>query len=156
MQEVASALAFMHGVGVVHADLKPEVPYSMCVILVISQLFTGFFTSFTLRVAAQNLLLSTKNRLDGTIKIIDFGCAVVSDDYLDNDDDDETTTPPVPKPPKEKRAIKKASSTGTTAYWPPERFLGGNGTEATSAMDMWSVGVILYVRWKLSHTLQFG
>ena len=27
MQEVASALAFMHGVGVVHADLKPEVPY---------------------------------------------------------------------------------------------------------------------------------
>ena len=102
-------------------------------------------------VPLQNLLLSTKNRLDGTIKIIDFGCAVVSDDYLDNDDDDETTTPPVPKPPKEKRAIKKASSTGTTAYWPPERFLGGNGTEATSAMDMWSVGVILYVRWKRSH-----
>lgn len=25
MQEIASALAFLHGVGVVHADLKPEV-----------------------------------------------------------------------------------------------------------------------------------
>ena len=102
----------------------------------------------------QNLLLSTKNRLDGTIKIIDFGCAVVSDDYLDNDDydDEETALATVPKPNdpaapiQEKRAIKKASSTGTTAYWPPERFLGGNDTEATAAMDMWSVGVILYVR----------
>jgi Protein kinase domain len=41
MHEIASALAFLHGVGVVHADLKPE-----------------------------NLLLSTKNRLDGTIKMI--------------------------------------------------------------------------------------
>ena len=103
--------------------------------------------------ALQNLLLSTKNRLDGTIKIIDFGCAVVSDDYLDNDDyDEETALATVPKPNdpaapiQEKRAIKKASSTGTTAYWPPERFLGGNDTEATAAMDMWSVGVILYVR----------
>jgi Protein kinase domain len=43
MHEIASALAFLHGVGVVHADLKPE-----------------------------NLLLSTKNRLDGTIKLIDL------------------------------------------------------------------------------------
>ena len=112
MQEVASALAFLHGVGVYHADLKPE-----------------------------NLLLSTKNRLDGTIKIIDFGCAVVTDDYLDDDDDDE-----VHKKPKAHKPVKKASSTGTTAYWPPERFLEGGEYSATAAMDMWSVGVILYVR----------
>ena len=47
MHEIASALAFLHGVGVIHGDLKPE-----------------------------NLLLSTKNRLDGSIKVIDFGCSV--------------------------------------------------------------------------------
>lgn len=112
MQEVASALAFLHGVGVYHADLKPE-----------------------------NLLLSTKNRLDGTIKIIDFGCAVVTDDYLDDDDDEIES-----RRPKRKRSpVKKASSTGTTAYWPPERFVDKGEYSATAAMDMWSVGVILYV-----------
>ena len=105
MHEISSALAFLHGVGVVHADLKPE-----------------------------NLLLSTKNRLDGTIKMIDFGCAVVTDgDFEDNEERGHA-----------KRSNgKSASSTGTTAYWPKERFQ--DGVEATPAMDMWSVGVILYI-----------
>lgn len=96
MHEVASALAFIHGVGVVHADLKPE-----------------------------NLLLCSKNRLDGTIKMIDFGCAVVEDANED-------------KPPKDKDI-----STGTTAYWPPERFK--KGSAANAPMDIWSAGVILYI-----------
>lgn len=104
MHEVASAMAFLHGVGVVHADLKPE-----------------------------NLLLSTKNRLDGTIKLIDFGCAVLED--VESPDSDPSHDFGV--------AHRKASSTGTTAYWPPERFQ--EGSYATPAMDMWSVGVILYI-----------
>ncbi|GAX12791.1 hypothetical protein FisN_15Hh270 [Fistulifera solaris] len=106
IQEVASALAFLHGVGVVHADLKPE-----------------------------NLLLSTKNRLDGTIKMIDFGCAQIKDDELDHSKSstEQATT----------STTSSAASTGTTAYWPKERF--GNDGEATPAMDMWSVGVILYI-----------
>lgn len=103
IQEVASALAFLHGVGVVHADLKPE-----------------------------NLLLSTKNRLDGTIKMIDFGCAQIKDDELDHVIADHSVA-----------NTTSAASTGTTAYWPKERF--GNDGEATPAMDMWSVGVILYI-----------
>jgi len=90
MHEVASALAFLHGVGVIHADLKPE-----------------------------NLLLSTKNRSDGTLKIIDFGCANVR--AIDSDDDDDDH--------KARRfptsASKSANSTGTTAYWPKERFQPG-------------------------------
>lgn len=98
MYEVASALAFLHGIGVAHSDLKPE-----------------------------NLLLSTKNRLDGTIKIIDFGCAVVFGDAG----------------AEYESAPKPAASTGTTAYWPPERFR--NETMATPQMDMWSLGVILYI-----------
>eukprot|EP00934_Nitzschia_sp_Nitz4_P007088 Nitzschia sp. Nitz4//scaffold23_size168460//94488//97284//NITZ4_002225-RA/size168460-snap-gene-0.162-mRNA-1//-1//CDS//3329543653//7078//frame0 len=89
--EVASALAFLHGVGVVHADLKPE-----------------------------NLLLCSKNRRDGTIKIIDFGCAVLNPEVTPRNDEE----------------------TGTTGYWPPERFLSNS---VTSAADMWSLGVILYI-----------
>jgi serine/threonine protein kinase len=97
MYEIASALAFMHGVGVVHADLKPE-----------------------------NLLLDSKKRIDGVIKMIDFGCAVVY-----NDDGSGAAHAP------------SASSNGTTAYWPPERFQ--KGIIANAAMDMWAVGVILYI-----------
>jgi serine/threonine protein kinase len=98
MHEVASALAFIHGVGVVHADLKPE-----------------------------NLLLCSKNRLDGTIKMIDFGCAVV--EHPDEDAAETTKTEEI--------------STGTTAYWPPERFQKGRPVDAP--MDMWGAGVILYI-----------
>lgn len=103
MHEVASALAFLHGVGVVHADLKPE-----------------------------NLLLCSKNRLDGTIKIIDFGCAVAQSLG-------EGGAPQDKKP----LTKKEISSTGTTAYWPPERFEKNKPPNAP--MDMWSVGVILYI-----------
>lgn len=89
MHEIASALAFLHGVGVVHCDLKPE-----------------------------NLLLSTKNRLDGTIKMIDFGCAI-----LIGEDD-------VP-------VQQQKSSTGTTAYWSPERFSRANrNKDVAAAVDM--------------------
>jgi serine/threonine protein kinase len=106
MHEIASALAFLHGVGVVHADLKPE-----------------------------NLLLSTKNRLDGTLKIIDFGCALVRDEADDGYEN--------PFHSKDKTNLKSATSTGTTAYWPPERF--AEDALADDGTDMWSVGVILYI-----------
>lgn len=46
IRQTASALAFLHGVGVVHSDLKPE-----------------------------NLMLSSESKEDSTIKIVDFGCA---------------------------------------------------------------------------------
>eukprot|EP00540_Astrosyne_radiata_P009950 CAMPEP_0116868594 /NCGR_PEP_ID=MMETSP0418-20121206/27283_1 /TAXON_ID=1158023 /ORGANISM="Astrosyne radiata, Strain 13vi08-1A" /LENGTH=694 /DNA_ID=CAMNT_0004504581 /DNA_START=140 /DNA_END=2224 /DNA_ORIENTATION=- len=103
--EVVSALAFLHGVGVVHADLKPE-----------------------------NLLLCSKNRRDGTIKMIDFGCSVVYD-LRDDEAPDGGELAHANRNP--------GPSTGTTAYWPPERFKPGN--TANPAMDMWSVGVILYI-----------
>jgi CRP-like cAMP-binding protein len=56
---------------------------------------------------------------------------VVSDE---NDEDDYS---------KSVKPSKKASSTGTTAYWPPERFKGNDG--AQPSMDMWAVGVILFI-----------
>eukprot|EP00980_Cylindrotheca_fusiformis_P026140 scaffold15472_cov117-Cylindrotheca_fusiformis.AAC.4 len=97
--EVASALAFLHGVGVVHNDLKPE-----------------------------NLLLCSKNRSDGTIKIIDFGCAEITQS-------DTTFNGPIQE--------NKVDDNGTVGYWPPERFQ--HSVKLSPAVDTWAVGVILYI-----------
>ena len=137
MQEVASALAFLHGVGVVHADLKPE-----------------------------NLLICSSKTSDGTIKIIDFGSAIVShDNYHDDDDDDDEdeailfgkfgrytsakSEKDIEMRPQKKELTPRDGvdegtvfSTGTTAYWSPERF---RVKGAHVGGDMWSVGVILYI-----------
>jgi len=149
MREVASALAFLHGVGVVHADLKPE-----------------------------NLLLCSKKRLDGTTKMIDFGCAIVENDQYDShdlgDDDNGEVNKREPegdcivaksqpselgvngvqrtlqnwietlnkKVHDESISEKSPESTGTTAYWPPERF---NKESPAKSADMWAVGVILFI-----------
>jgi serine/threonine protein kinase len=48
VREVASALAFMHGIDIVHGDMKPE-----------------------------NLMLSTTQSASSVIKVVDFGCAQV-------------------------------------------------------------------------------
>eukprot|EP00546_Thalassionema_frauenfeldii_P014360 CAMPEP_0178916536 /NCGR_PEP_ID=MMETSP0786-20121207/12704_1 /TAXON_ID=186022 /ORGANISM="Thalassionema frauenfeldii, Strain CCMP 1798" /LENGTH=692 /DNA_ID=CAMNT_0020589903 /DNA_START=291 /DNA_END=2369 /DNA_ORIENTATION=- len=50
IREIASALAFLHGIGVVHGDMKPE-----------------------------NVMLSTSNASDAVVKIVDFGCAQVEE-----------------------------------------------------------------------------
>eukprot|EP00980_Cylindrotheca_fusiformis_P012679 scaffold3103_cov136-Cylindrotheca_fusiformis.AAC.17 len=93
---VASALSFLHGIDIVHCDLKPE-----------------------------NLMLSTDSTTDSTVKIIDFGTSQVLDD---ND-----------------VAAVSASEVGTTpAYCPPEVLMSGAAKKSPS-MDMWAVGVILYV-----------
>jgi serine/threonine protein kinase len=71
VREVASALSFLHGIGVVHADLKPE-----------------------------NVMLSTTRRGDSVVKLVDFGCAqvLVADDESPVDEANFPT--PAKKPPK--------------------------------------------------------
>jgi serine/threonine protein kinase len=124
--EIASALTFLHGVGVIHCDLKPE-----------------------------NLLLCARDRRGGTMKIIDFGSSI---------------TQPIPNQQNEERTdgaegVKSGANDGrddsggtgvggemtvqeeqhemgTTGYWPPERF---QQSTVTPAVDMWAVGVILYI-----------
>jgi CRP-like cAMP-binding protein len=69
--------------------------------------------------------------------MIDFGAAVVQDNL------DELEDYGIFGARGRKVKVKSAASTGTTAYWPPERFK--KGIIATPAMDMWSLGVVLYI-----------
>uniref|UniRef100_A0A7S2L4Y7 Protein kinase domain-containing protein n=1 Tax=Skeletonema marinoi TaxID=267567 RepID=A0A7S2L4Y7_9STRA len=62
VREVASALDFLHGIGVVHNDIKPE-----------------------------NLMLSSDERTHGVVQIVDFGCAEVEGEDDDDDDIDTVT-----------------------------------------------------------------
>lgn len=103
ISEILSALAFMHNIGVVHCDLKPE-----------------------------NILLCDSRRGGGTVKIIDFGCAIL--DKRGDDNASPFRCSPVYNPTR---------SLGTRAYWAPECF--GTQGQKTDAMDMWAVGVILFI-----------
>lgn len=124
MREVASALAFLHGVGVVHADLKPE-----------------------------NLLLCSKKREDGTVKMIDFGCASVQKSSYDDENNSlkgEDSSAQIKAnhwinqfQESNQSESNNLEFTGTTAYWPPERFSDGSHPDA--ATDMWACGIILFI-----------
>jgi serine/threonine protein kinase len=92
--DVASALAFLHGLGIVHCDLKPE-----------------------------NLMLSTNNRRDSIVKLVDFGCAASTNVQEESDDGN--------------------GSFLTPGYSPPEAFLKGHKPD--SPIDMWSFGVLLFI-----------
>ena len=128
IREVASALNFMHGIDLVHGDLKPE-----------------------------NLMLSTNNPSDATIKIVDFGCAQINRQKEDLDmnkvsaiakqaqDDDNSSS--------SKNVAASATSSGsgmignTPAYCPPEVLDESNNDKNVMdpSMDMWALGIILYI-----------
>lgn len=97
VKEVAAALTFLHGIGIVHGDLKPE-----------------------------NLMLSTDRTEDGTIQIVDFGCAQVSDESGGVE------------------VVLKSSAGNTPAYCPPE-VLESTIRVIAPPMDVWGLGVILYI-----------
>ena len=79
----------------------------------------------------ENLLLKYKSGNHNDLSLIDFGCAVAMDaqDVGRGEDCEHWRNP--------------LHYSGTTAYWPPERFQPR--TTPTPAMDMWSVGVILFI-----------
>ena len=93
--EILSALAFLHNIGVTHADLKPE-----------------------------NILLCSKIKGAETVKIIDFGCAIVDERGICG-----------------RSPLAATTALGTKAYWSPERFNKG----VTEAADIYAVGVILFI-----------
>ncbi len=98
-REVGSAIAFLHGIDLVHGDLKPE-----------------------------NLMLSSKNPMDAVIEVVDFGCAQIIDE----------------KSPFYEASTKISAT--TPGYSPPEMIdKSSKLTHLDPAMDMFALGVILYV-----------
>ena len=99
VREVASALAFLHGIDVVHGDLKPE-----------------------------NLMLSSKKATDAVIKVVDFGCAEVNDGAS----------------PFYEEVTHIAAN--TPGYSAPEIIdKRSRLTQLAPSMDMFSIGVIVYI-----------
>lgn len=113
VREVASALDFLHGIGVVHNDVKPE-----------------------------NLMLSAPNREDGSIQLVDFGCAEVEgeDDDDDDHDVDEVIGGPRGGVGSSARGGGKGGGRGkggcTPAYSSPEAFEDRDAAPLPPA-DMW-------------------
>jgi serine/threonine protein kinase len=115
IREVASALNFLHGIGLVHADLKPE-----------------------------NLLLTQPTRGHAVVKLVDFGCAqffppapstssggAKNDRAKDGDDK------------WDKDLYQPTFAAPTPAYCPKESILKQKPIQP--AADMWACGVILFI-----------
>eukprot|EP00578_Thalassiosira_sp_NH16_P028087 CAMPEP_0181090006 /NCGR_PEP_ID=MMETSP1071-20121207/7604_1 /TAXON_ID=35127 /ORGANISM="Thalassiosira sp., Strain NH16" /LENGTH=618 /DNA_ID=CAMNT_0023171989 /DNA_START=431 /DNA_END=2287 /DNA_ORIENTATION=+ len=103
VQEILSALAFLHNCGVIHADLKPE-----------------------------NVLLCSRRKGAETVKLIDFGCASV-------DQRGEALFPG-----RDEHLLNShQNSTGTKAYWSPERFQ--KAVQITESVDLYALGIICYI-----------
>jgi serine/threonine protein kinase len=106
VREVASTLAFLHGIGVVHADLKPE-----------------------------NIMLSRQSDDDGAsnavVKLVDFGSAEI----VTGGEVVGCST------------VSASDFTLTPAYAPPEVLnkTKDDTSRVESSMDMWALGVILYI-----------
>jgi len=115
IREVASALAWCHGIGLVHGDLKPE-----------------------------NIMLNSNNPLHATTKLVDFGVAQVTreDETPSNNDtitsvadDVESTivnTPAYCPPEVLDKEARKAK--GLALY-----------NKMDPSMDCWALGIILYI-----------
>lgn len=116
--EVASALNFLHGIGVVHADLKPE-----------------------------NILLTTPRRGDSVVKLTDFGSAQLlksaASKIKENHNDNGNYN--TEKSNWEMKDEKDDACYGapTPAYCPPESLRGTHPIQP--AVDMWALGVILFI-----------
>lgn len=116
MREIASALAFLHGTGCVHGDLKPE-----------------------------NLMLSTRHTSDAVVKLIDFGCAQLAgrDDIPVTDVKTEAYCPPEVL----EAELTKQRNQGKTSCSSLERL--------EPPMDMWALGIILYIMLTGFHPFDF-
>jgi len=149
IREAASALAFLHGTGIVHCDLKPEVCCVLYLLLLCflwqgdqectksgsTHLLTFLNIIFLLSIATikQNWMLSSQNPSNAVIKLIDFGCSVI----IEDDDIYDGGGP-------------MSLAGRTLAYCPPEMLDSSKRPEKLDpSVDMWAIGVILYSKFRL-------
>jgi serine/threonine protein kinase len=134
LRQMASALQFLHALDLVHADLKPE-----------------------------NCMLSQRDAETANVKLVDFGCCQRTTDTT-------TTTAGASGSPtrrwfgsESKTTLSRSTPTNergsdrtaiTPAYCPPEVLAqlrkalqegGSTKPHITTAYDMWSLGVILFI-----------
>jgi len=89
--------------------------------------FASYIISFR-----QNWMLSSENPSNAVIKLIDFGCAVVTEEDDDDEEEAETTT--------------MGLAGRTLAYCPPEMLdPSKRPAKLDSSVDMFAMGVILYI-----------
>jgi len=72
----------------------------------------------------QNIMLSTPNKTDAVIKLVDMGCAEITD--------------------KVDKKVWRRSGGNTPAYAPPEAFGKVQGA-LNPSYDMWALGIIIYI-----------
>jgi serine/threonine protein kinase len=85
----------------------------------------------------ENLMLSSKNPSDACVKLVDFGCSVIQ--KMDDDEDEEA---------KDEEPGDSSIGGKTLAYCAPEvlkQGLRGGRYSVQPAMDMYSLGCILYI-----------
>lgn len=139
LRQVASALDFIHGIGVVHAGsfLSADIFFMLCGTIqtyhmICTQFDLSDFIAILPDLKPENVMLR-KTRGDAVIKLIDFGCSEV-----------------LSHPEVEESGFRLPSRTltheegATTAYCPPEAFDDDN-TELDPSVDMWALGVIVYM-----------
>jgi serine/threonine protein kinase len=120
VREAAMALCFIHGVGLVHGDLKPE-----------------------------NLMLSTDRSGDCTIQLVDFGCAHIISPEEVKKSQNSTSTHASDVSGNSGNSVsiveRKVIGGNTPAYCPPEALVRTNVDPILPPVDMWSLGIILYI-----------
>ena len=85
----------------------------------------------------ENMLLTADGK---DVKLVDFGLTC---EFASREQDAERTDP-----------NKHTKSIGTRAYWPPELFRGGKGPGLP--MDLWALGVVLYILLNGTHPFDDG
>mmetsp|Transcript_12551 Transcript_12551/g.18831 ORF Transcript_12551/g.18831 Transcript_12551/m.18831 type:complete len:391 (+) Transcript_12551:85-1257(+) len=133
MLEAVSALKHLHGIGVVHGDIKPE---------------NIMLSTNDAESANNNALLeetpdSGNALVSFSSKIIDFGSASIETKVASSSCESGGDESNAGKCTTHQRSFLP---NGTVDYWSPERFVSLRANmELHSSVDMWAIGIVLFI-----------